>query len=289
MCGLFGYSRTTRLTELMTPTLAIAMSGRGKDSWGVTDGETIYKAVGDIVDTFVDCGLEAPLYHTRAASIGAVSYRNAHPFKMEHEGRVVIGAHNGHLTNHWALKDKYARKDVEVDSEHIFIHLAENKPLSDFAGYGAVVWYEYPSNAPQDRVRYFSRFNHDALYFAKLKSGEIVFCSTKKAIDMAATLAGASIDFYYDTSPLVKYSIENDNLMQEGELDWAKTPIAFVASTVAGYGGGFNHFNGHSNWDEDRDKDKCPLNGCFSRISKEEFICKSHFSKLAADIYGPQS
>lgn len=281
MCGIYGFSRTTKYTDRMTPVLAIAMSTRGKDSWGVTDGLVIHKELGDITDTYFDAELEAPLYHTRHATIGAVSKRNSHPFRFEHNGVVVVGAHNGHINNHWAIKDKYHRDTVEVDSEHIFQHLAEGKPLSDIGGYGAVVWYEYDVDKPQERVRYFSRFNHSDLHFAKLVTGEIAFCSTKKALDMAATLAGTNIEFYYDTEPLIQYTIENDQLMQMGKLDWGAAPVQWTS--------GFNHVAGvnrGNNWNNTYlDKDQCPVLNCKASITKDQFMCDIDFQLIRDGIY----
>lgn len=271
MCGIYGVSRTTRITELMNPVLALAMSGRGTDSWGVTDGDYIYKTKGSINDEFVDCGLEAPVYHTRAASVGAATERNAHPFRFDHNGKTVVGVHNGHIQNWWALKDKYERKELEVDSEHIFLHLVEGKPLSDLSGYGAVVWYEYPTDKPEERVRYFSRFNHEALYFAKLRSGEIVFASTKKSIEQAAIFASAEIDFFYDTEPKIRYIIEqredngHDELRLYGTLPWAEAPIAYQHNTAVADTRG-SHYR----------SDQCAVTNCYRMLKDKNnnLVCE---------------
>src|SRR6185369_5475907 len=115
MCGIFGFSNTTPLTRLMTPTLAICMEQRGDHSWGVTDGEAIYKRKGSIIDTFEDCDFDGPVDHTRMATVGVVSDRNAHPFR--YEGKyIVTGVHNGHISNYAALKERYKnRSTFEVD------------------------------------------------------------------------------------------------------------------------------------------------------------------------------
>src|SRR5665213_1627933 len=207
MCGIAGFSNSTSLTRLMTPTLLLCMEQRGDQSWGVTDGDFIYKTAGAISDTFIDCGLDGPVYHTRMASVGAVSDRNAHPWHFE-DKNVITGVHNGHISNYAALKQKYGRTEAEVDSEHIFMNLAEGKPVADLAGSGAIVWYEHPADHPDQKRRYFSRFNSDSMHFAQMKSGEIVFASTKASIQIAANLASAEIDFFYDTEEKTRYWIE---------------------------------------------------------------------------------
>src|SRR5579863_1852053 len=173
MCGIFGFDRTNETTRLMTPSLAIAMEMRGHDSWGVTDGDFIFKEAKAITEGFQDFELEGPIYHTRAASVGGVSQRNAHPFDVTSVDVREVGIHNGHIHNYQHLKEKYKRKDLQVDSEHIFHHLAEGLPLDDIHGWGAVAWFMRKGN----RVRRFmSKFGAwDNLHIAKMADGTLVF------------------------------------------------------------------------------------------------------------------
>ena len=293
MCGLFGFSKTSEYTRRMTPTLALMMASRGRDSWGVTDGEYIFKMVGAIDNTFVDMGLEAPLYHTRARSVGAVSERNAHPFEVisKDGARRIVGAHNGHIGNYDAIKDKYPeRKDCEVDSEQIFHHLANGCDLGELSGYGAVVWYEHPVGKPEERVRYFSRWNGDNLHFARLKSGEIVFASTESAVLTAIRLADAQLDILYKTEPYKRYWItEAGELMYDSEeLNWAKNPLVTPVRTYShgasmGYGNGFVAAgSGHNRYI----KDECAMVDCASKIGANELICAYHFRRAFAEVSG---
>lgn len=275
MCGLFGFSRTTPLTNAMTPALAIYMDARGDDSWGVTDGDFIFKDNTSILNTWADLGLEAPTYHTRGASVGAVSVRNAHPFRVESDttGKVVVGVHNGCITNHGALKTKYARHEIEVDSEHIFHHLADDIDLGDLAGWGNVVWYEYPQGRPEQRVRYFSRFNTIDLVFAKMKSGEVVFASTENAISVAAQLAGGTVKFFYKTEPRKRYSINNkDQVMVHEEMRWGLdvpvVPVATTSSWPPFDGRGRVHNTNHDL------REICAMRGCTKVITDDELVCK---------------
>ena len=291
MCGLFGFSKTTELTRRMTPALALMMETRGRDSWGVTDGDFIYKTVGNITDTFLDWGLEGPLYHTRARSVGVVSDRNAHPFEViSLDGtKRVVGAHNGHISNYDAIKDKYGRKDCEVDSEQIFHHLANGDDLGEISGYGAVIWYEHPVGKPEERVRYFSRFNGDNLHFARLKSGEIVFASTETAIKTAIRLADAELDIIFQTEPNRKYWISDKSELlysPEEVLPWAKNPLVTPTRTThsMGYGSSFvaGAGSGHSRYD----RDACAMRDCNSKVDKDELICNYHFMRAEGEIKG---
>lgn len=294
MCGIFTFSHSTQLTRLMTPTLAICMEQRGDHSWGVTDGDFLYKTKGSIIDTFVDCDLDGPLYHTRMASVGAISDRNAHPFHFE-DKNIITGVHNGHISNYDALKTKYGRKDAEVDSEHIFLNLAEGKPVADLTGSGAIVWYEQPADKSVPMRKYFSRFNTEAFHFAKMRSGEIVFASTKDSIQIASQLAGGQIQHFFDTTAKKRYWIEQDPELAPGQmglysdilLPWAESPVytqvTHTPSVSYTHHGGFNTRGGlHSITAGD-----CPARMCATgKITKDQIICDHCFKSLKDDIFG---
>lgn len=282
MCGIWAISRTTELTRLMTPTLAIAMEARGDDSWGVTDGEFTYRDAHAITESFIDFQLEAPLYHTRAASVGCVSERNAHPFTFK-DKYIITGVHNGHLSNYTDLKTKYNRTNFEVDSEHIFAHLAAGLPVAELDGWGAVAWYEAPADQPEARERYFSRFKSDAFAFGKMKSGEIVFASTEAAIKTAAILAGGEVEFFYKTEPNIRYFIKlgdngDDHLWHDKPLPWGDKPYRIPFVNAVGASGRIVHGN-HGVWD-------CQVPQCQGKIkSMEHLICEACYNRLAHSTY----
>ena len=85
MCGIFGYSRRTAVTEAMAPYLAWEMEERGSQSWGMTNGTKIIKHASSIIDswewpTIEEWGDGPLIVHTRQASRGAITEENAHPF-----------------------------------------------------------------------------------------------------------------------------------------------------------------------------------------------------------------
>ncbi len=287
MCGIFGFSNTTRITQLMTPTLAIAMEQRGGDAWGVTDGTFIWKDPTSICDTFVDCELDGPSYHTRARSVGANSERNTHPFHFEGTHAVVTGMHNGHISNHMEIGRKYDRK-YEVDSEHIFANIADKKPVADLFGYGAVVWYEHPVGHPEKMRRYFSRWNTEALHFAALETGEVVYASTKEAIKCAAVFAGADIKFFWDTEQNKRYFLKEVEkgrwkLFKDLTLPWGQKPVEFctVNNSPLGLVGARVNSSHNADWD-------CPIHSCINGkiTSKEMLICDACFERFSKKVYG---
>lgn len=77
--------------------------------------------------------------HNRAATRGAASDENAHPF---HEGKIIL-VHNGTLNNHRKLAD------VEVDSHavcHAFNELGYEEALHQIDGAYCFIWYDLEDN-----------------------------------------------------------------------------------------------------------------------------------------------
>lgn len=86
--------------------------------------------------TKATASMQVVVGHNRAATRGAVTTTNAHPFS---EGKIVL-VHNGTLHNH-----KDFNKDVEVDS-HAITHALNERPakevLKEIDGAFAFVWYD---------------------------------------------------------------------------------------------------------------------------------------------------
>lgn len=101
--------------------------------------------------------------HTRYATVGDKTKRNAHPF---HVGNITL-AHNGAIWNHKEVGEKYKRT-YECDSEHLVHHMAEKLPMKDLEGYGAMEWVEdeTPENIKLMRLSY-----SGSLAISKIMSG----------------------------------------------------------------------------------------------------------------------
>ena len=132
MCGLVGVAGDLgRKEEDVFKTLLILDSLRGEHSTGVASigikkDVLIAKAIGDPFQLFETNTFRrimgrknfVLLGHNRFATSGSITRKNAHPF----ENDVVIGAHNGTLTNKSSLDSGL---DFDVDSEALLHHIAK--------------------------------------------------------------------------------------------------------------------------------------------------------------------
>lgn len=122
MCGIIGYTGTANAVPKMLKGLSV-LEYRGYDSVGiaaqVADGTEVVKCKGRIHaleeklrDEPVD-GSHCAIGHTRWATHGGPSDRNAHPHRS---GNVVL-VHNGIIENYKALKESLQAKGVSFQSE----------------------------------------------------------------------------------------------------------------------------------------------------------------------------
>lgn len=121
----------------------VANEERGDDSTGVglvMDDEVVLVKDTVPASTFINIPdyriaqtgrASAALGHTRLATTGAKTRRNAHPFFYEGERRIV-GTHNGMVNNWHVAKSTYP--NMEVDSEAIFAYLAEGRTPTEIWG-----------------------------------------------------------------------------------------------------------------------------------------------------------
>lgn len=197
MCGLFGWKFGEEIPVekrvIIATVLALENETRGKDSWGVLDlqSKEILRELGKVgKGVYRFCMLPEALCHTRFATVGAVTLKNAHPFEYKH----IIGSHNGSVSNHWQLNNNMQR-DFDCDSEHIFAHIADQENKTDVQAHGAITYLDTRETKDGGGL-YLGKFNGGTLQVYSVNKVDtekpcmIVWSSTQSAIEAALTSAG---------------------------------------------------------------------------------------------------
>lgn len=161
MCGLFGGISLNQLDLSKLKLQGLYNISRGKHSCGILINNTVYKGVNknaNFSDFITAVELPKPvgnlpvIGHTRAATHGAHSETNAHPFEIYSDkygtDPVLIGAHNGVIQNWLTLCAEYDvdTKDIHVDSHGLFSILGKvdkkewKTVLSKYTGFAALTW-----------------------------------------------------------------------------------------------------------------------------------------------------
>lgn len=246
MCGLFGWAVKGKPAEplqmgLLALSLANANDTRGGDSWGYAYPTgarwKTMKGLGNIANVFGALGRQSIVFaHTRKATTGKVTLRNAHPFRI----KGLIGAHNGMIVNHAELKQAYLRDGVQVDSEHIFHHLAEGLDLTELEGYAAVTYAE--RHNPR-RVYLANSHGHLAVANVETPGGQLaVWSSSGKALTEALDLAELPYSLYEMKEHMLHY-------VEDGQLYVTETE--FRVTDAWGYDA--NSWMKGLGWDDDED------------------------------------
>lgn len=225
-------------TTVMSLTLAGEMESRGRDSFGGVGIPTEYdedklariiRGIGKVSESGKElfklaASSRSFLGHTRAATKGSICIDNSHPFRIGD----VLGVHNGVITNHDHLNQKYNRK-FAVDSMHAFAHIDEKRDLTDLWGYGTLFWLRSSENWANI---YFAKTNGGSLTVAKLFREKddaeeqddnhfaVVWASEQRAIERVCGLLGFTFN---------KVSIEENTIHKivDGCAYTLKTPFSF--------------------------------------------------------------
>lgn len=206
MCGLVGVAGNLgHSDELLMKRLLILDYFRGTDSTGLASislkgKPTIVKMATHPINLFDSKSFDKALNgfqstafigHNRAATLGAVSDLNAHPFQFGN----IIGAHNGTLDKaSWQRLEEAAGVKTDVDSAAIFacineIGIDETVKLMETGrtsqtGAWALVWYDM-----SDDTMRFLRNEHRPLWYAvNDKKEKLVWASEYEMISSAVSL-----------------------------------------------------------------------------------------------------
>jgi predicted glutamine amidotransferase len=185
-------------------------------------------------------GWSQGIFHTRAASTGAITIENQHPFVLRKFDTImgeevlikqVIGIHNGVVSNHELLNKQHNRKH-DCDTPHVFEAIVGNSKTNDVYGYGNLAWYETTPDNPEPKL-HFLKFNADNLNIVQLATGELVFCSTQAPIIRAAYMAGSKVAITYMIEGDKDYTVEVDSDNPEKDYLHSGTKMVFGIRTYS--------------------------------------------------------
>lgn len=206
MCGILGFSGENPSEETKLRWLFVENQDRGGHSTGIYTKKLnkkqdagIFKTAENATDfiknlEFSEIVKGAGIVggHTRAATSGAVTAVNAHPFEFNYKGGTqVVGAHNGFIsqelvskaTKNPLHKDLGFEKPFEVDSMLLFAFLSLNggdfKRLNEVEG-GIAAWFVMPLLYP-NAIFLYKREARD-LHLGFAREG-IYFSSEKKPLE----------------------------------------------------------------------------------------------------------
>lgn len=271
MCGILGVSTLNRNTRPIIPFLAWEMQRRGDDSWGASDGNEVIREMGAIRKSFyipTNWVGNPVIVHTRRASQGKVNLKNAHPLHIKN----IIGIHNGTLINHTEL-NRIHQRNYDVDTAHIFHHLADELPLGDIGGTAAIAWFD--QNTPG--FLYLCRISTPALVVAKLTTGELIFASEKTPIEEAVAMGNRNIAGFIKIEPNLVYKIncESNEIFETTKRYEFRAYQQLMAYSEGYYNGYQNHHNSrrshHSRYTWTADKKKCI--SCEVHLDECSYIC----------------
>lgn len=242
MCGIFGWQwrNETVPPRDMRVRLATLLGdrndNRGGKSWGWAalptagrDKTLIDRGLGLIVGEASNMASHSALMgHTRQPTTGAVIKENSHPFEFGH----IIGAHNGMVHNDDDLAKKYPeRKGFQVDSQHIFAHMAEGRDMKELECYGAIEWID---TRVTDMILLCKLTVSGDLSIVQTKHG-IVWSSSEAHLEHAVKYAGFEVAKRYSVTHSEVMAVQGGKLW---DMDQKIEVSTYVRSSYACTSGG---------------------------------------------------
>lgn len=221
MCGLFGIISTTALgldEEKFIKQCTFTGTLRGRDSTGLAlidkeNNVNLYKRALSGPD-FANSDVGSRCFnqldksfivigHNRAATIGAVNDRTAHPFIFGN----MVGAHNGTLQYHKTLPVS----EHSIDSMNLLASLADTdgtskeliRVLEQVQGSYAVTLYDTDTE-----IMWFVRNDERPLHWAPTDDGAVVWASEAGMLSWVAARCGIKLDKIHGLTENTLYGLD---------------------------------------------------------------------------------
>lgn len=177
MCGIVGASSKDVIDPSEVRILLLLAQDRGGDSTGLAIPDEIIKKA-ESADEFVSRHIPETnqfIGHTRAKTTGAISDRNAHPFKVGS----LVGTHNGMISNWFKLKKDEGINDIEVDSEiiwHLMGKYGLEETIPKLQGSFALAWLDSDNDL--------NLYRHSNPIWIGRKQGSLYYGSNKYYLEV---------------------------------------------------------------------------------------------------------
>lgn len=225
--------------------LAMAMDARGGDSFGIakrTDSGRIkrWRQVGRATGQLKLANLvttQQIMLHTRKKTHGAVCIENAHPVLQHH----ILGCHNGIVHNHSDLNESYGR-EFELDSRHIFEHIATKKNVAEIDVYGAIAYIDINTPNQLNLCRLSTHGDLEVVGIGTNKDDAlgVVYASTFTPIEAALKSLGLPY-FKYNVPEKVRHYIKDGQLWIGEDMPFGEH-VLHTARSYSGYRGAQDKF-----------------------------------------------
>lgn len=283
MCGIVGVISNNKIHNDVAKdifrTCLVANEGRGKDSTGVlaidrdSKNYSLFKGLmpsSEFVKRRKFRQAEANVWigHTRQATTGVVSERNAHPINRKD----IFLVHNGMISNHTALGIK-ENFDYEVDSEVLIpaIEKEDWKLLQEVKGSSNFIAWNKRNN------KLYIERHDNPLYCLSLKEyGILAFSSVAEPLGIICVYLGADPEealFEFPDDHLEFLDMYGQRTKDPMELEFAKV-YEYTGKDYSNYGK--NEGNRQLTYNSSEyEKDRYPeyYNG-FSTDEWEDYVCE---------------
>lgn len=252
MCGIYGIVNGSKFRKAEPDIVSymkdavVANSLRGMDSTGMfqmkRNGKVVWHkdAVSgteflkdstalDLFRDTDDCRLT--VVHNRAATRGAITARNCHPFQhINDDGDYVIGVHNGTLSPGWEREKNGL--DTEVDSDWAIAqitHEGVDKAFQKIVGPSAFVWYSPREGEVLNLFRNAGR----PMFVTFVKNEDrMLFASEYQMVEWLATRNTLQIESsIIELAPvhLYQFSLDSPRSFEKRKLDTFPPVKAYVS------------------------------------------------------------
>lgn len=340
-CGLFAwngrYPSNFNISKFKI--LGIFNDDRGGDSCGVYANNSIEKGINNIskfknfwkeYDFNNTKEAKVVIGHARKASVGNVSHENAQPigvsFKTSKGGKKgLILAHNGTLTNHEELAEKYKLniEKLSTDSQVLayLLHLHGWKILEEYEGSAALIihsisepdtiyvfkgaskFWHSSSTPSEERPLFYYQENKNSIYFSSIEDSLTLLIDDIKSEDLNTNKikeVPENILFKVKNGVMTElHKIDRSSIAQKSSSQYAKGFCNTVNRAVYnrydmdGYedyydADRYGNFNHNFNVNKKLDVDKEPIDGSAWGNKDYLYYCRLRYyidQKLAHGSY----